>query len=139
MNVQLKGKINRKIFPIVLKGFLISFVVFIFAIIVMVSTLKPKELVISNIDLTTISDGIYTGSADNGLVKAAVSVEVSDNVIQRIIILEHDNLLGKPAEKIVDDIIEKQSLEVDTITSATYSSTTILKAIDNALTYQVKE
>lgn len=139
MSVQEEGRSNQKKIPIVLKVFLILFIVFIIAIIAMASTLKPKDLVISNVDLTTISDGVYIGSADNGLVKATVSVEVKDSVIQKITILEHDNLFGKPAEKIILDVIEKQSLEVDTITSATYSSTTILKAIDNALTNQGKE
>lgn len=139
MSVQEAGRSNPKKIPIVLKVFLILFIVFIIAIVVMASTLKPKDLVISNVDLTTISDGLYIGSADNGLVKATVSVEVNDSVIQKITIMEHDNLFGKPAEKIILDVIEKQSLEVDTITSATYSSTTILKAIDNALTNQGKE
>lgn len=139
MSVQEEGRSNQKKIPIVLKVFLILFIVFIIAIIAMASTLMPKDLVISNVDLTTISDGVYIGSADNWLVKATVSVEVKDSVIQKITILEHDNLFGKPAEKIILDVIEKQSLEVDTITSATYSSTTILKAIDNALTNQGKE
>lgn len=139
MSVQEEGRSNQRKIPIVLKVFLILFIVFIITIIVMETTLKPKDLVISNVDLTTISDGLYIGSADNGLVIATVSVEVKDSVIQKITIIEHDNLFGKPAEKIILDVIEKQSLEVDTITSATYSSTTILKAIDNALTNQGKE
>lgn len=133
MNIQEKGRNNKKKFPIVLKALLIMFFVFICAIIIIVLTLRPKDLVISNIDLTTMSNGVYIGSADNGLVKATVSVEVNNGMIQNITILEHDNLLGKPAEKIVDDIIEQQSLEVDAISSATYSSNTIRKAVENAL------
>lgn len=48
-------------------------------------------------------------------------------------ILEHEHLLGKPAEKTIDNIVEEQSLGVDAITSAAYSSNTIRKAIENAL------
>lgn len=96
-------------------------------------TKNPKDLEISNVDMATIRDGVYTGSADNGLVKATGSVEVNNGIIWNISILEHEHLLGKPAEKIIDNIVEQQSLEVDAITSATYSSDTLRKAIENAL------
>lgn len=111
----------------------IVFVIIIGIIITFLLTQKPIELVIANVDVSVINDGIYIGSADNGLVTATVSVEVSNGKIQNISILEHDTLLGKPAEKIIDDIIEQQSLDVYAISSATYSSDTIRKALENAL------
>lgn len=117
----------------ILKIAAIVVVILICIIAIMFFSLKPEDMEISNVDLSTINDGIYIGSADNGLVAATVSVEISNGVIRNISILEHDNLLGKPAEKITDTIIEQQSLEVDAITSATYSSDTIRKAIENAL------
>lgn len=102
-------------------------------IVIILLTQKPVDLKISNIDITAIRDGVYTGSANNGVVKATGSVEVSKGTIQNIMILEHEHLFGKPAEKIIDSIIEQQSLEVDAVTSAAYSSNTIRKAIENAL------
>jgi uncharacterized protein with FMN-binding domain len=48
-------------------------------------------------------------------------------------IVRHDNGKGSPAEIIVDRIIEAQSLKVDLISKATYSSKAILKAVENAL------
>jgi len=42
-------------------------------------------------------------------------------------------MLGGKAESIVDDVIAKQSLDVDVVTGATYSSSTILKAIEDSL------
>ncbi|MDO0477895.1 FMN-binding protein, partial [Clostridioides difficile] len=76
------------------------FFVFICIIIVIVSNLKPENLVVKDIDINNVKNGIYTGSADNNLVKATVSVEVNNGKIQNINILKHDHLLGKPAEKI---------------------------------------
>lgn len=107
--------------------------ILLFVIIITLLTKKPIDLEISNVDITTISDGVYTGSADNGMVRATVSVEVNNGEIQNILILEHERLLGKPAEKIIDSIIAQQSLEVDAISSATYSSDTLRKAVENAL------
>lgn len=112
---------------------LIFVAVLICVIVIALLTKEPEYLEISNIDIATIENGIYTGSADNGLVKVTVSVEVKEGKIQNISILEHDTLLGKRAENIIDNIIEQQSLEVDVISSATYSSDTIKKAIENAL------
>lgn len=116
-----------------LKRIAIVFAILMCIMIVLLLTQKPKDLEISNVDVSTIKDGVYVGSADIGLVKATVSVEISNGIILNISILEHDNLLGKPAEKIIDSIVEQQSLDVDAIASATYSSHTIRKAIENAL------
>lgn len=139
MIFQNKEQTKKKKLRIVFTSFLVLLFVFIIVIIIMLFTRKPKEFIITNVDLSNISDGVYTGSADNGLVKASVSVEVKNRLIKNITLLEHDNLLGKSAEKIVDTVIEQQTLDVDAVTSATYSSTTILKAIENALTHQTKE
>jgi len=48
-------------------------------------------------------------------------------------ILEHDNGKGGKAEKIVDDVIKAQSLNVDVVSGATVSSKVILKAGEMAL------
>lgn len=103
------------------------------AFIILMLNQKPVNLVINPVDLSGISDGTYTGDADNGLVKVSASVEVQNGRITDITLLKHDNLLGKPAEKIIDNIIAEQSLQVDAISSATYSSDTIRKAVENAL------
>lgn len=103
------------------------------AFIILMLNQKPVNLVINHVDLSGISDGTYTGDADNGLVKVSASVEVQNGRITDITLLKHDNLLGKPAEKIIDNIIAEQSLQVDAISSATYSSDTIRKAVENAL------
>lgn len=94
---------------------------------------NTKNLVINNIDFTTIDDGTYFGECLNGMIAASVEVEVKDKKITDIKIVKHDNGLGRKAEAIVEDVVNKQSLNVDTVSGATLSSSTILKAIENAL------
>lgn len=81
------------------KMLIIGIVIIFSVIVIILLTPKPVDLEISNIDITAIRDGVYAGSANNGVVKATVSVEVSKGTIQNIMILEHEHLLGKPAEK----------------------------------------
>lgn len=110
-----------------------ALIIVICIMIVILQTHRPQDLKIMDVDIGAIKDGVYTDSAENGIVNVTVSVEVYNGSIVDVTILEHDNLLGKPAEAIVESIIEQQSLDVDAITSATYSSDTIRKAIENAL------
>ncbi|MDF2611572.1 MAG: uncharacterized protein K0R92_3046, partial [Lachnospiraceae bacterium] len=68
------------------------------------------------------------------IVKASVQVTVLNHAITEVKILSHDNGKGKPAEAITNDIVVNNSLEVDTISGATYSSNVIRMAVYNALT-----
>ena len=122
------SKARRGILPKLLAGAGIVFAVLLGIIFIVMLTQKPEKMEISNMDISSVSDGTYVGRADNGFVKAAVSGK-----LKSITILEHDTLLGRPGEKIIDDIVEQQSLEVDAVSSATYSSDTIRKAVENAL------
>jgi uncharacterized protein with FMN-binding domain len=97
------------------------------------STTTYKGFDFGNIDLTSLADGTYMGSEDGGIVKASVEVAVKDHTITQVTILSHDCGLGKPAEVIVEDIVERNSLQVDTISGATYSSDVIRMAVYNAL------
>jgi len=88
----------------------------------------------SSLDLSSALDGTYTGSEDGGIVKASVEVTVKDQVITQVTILTHECGKGKPAEVIVKDIVEQNSLAVDAISGATFSSGVIKMAVYNALT-----
>ncbi len=88
----------------------------------------------SALDLSKVSDGTYTGSADGTIVKATVEVTVKDHVITNVTILKHESGKGQPAEVIVDDIVRQNSLEVDAISGATHSSNIIKAAVLDALT-----
>lgn len=95
---------------------------------------QMKELVIENVDMSTIEDGTYQGKYSIFPIIVEVEVTVSDQRITAIDIIKHQTGQGQGAEVIVDDVILKQSLQVDTISKATGSSKVILKAIEDALT-----
>ncbi|MFZ7120826.1 MAG: FMN-binding protein [Eubacteriaceae bacterium] len=101
--------------------------------IMVVNSLDLPEIEISENNLYQIKDGNYKGNYSSGLVKVEVNVSVANHKINKIEILKHENGLGKKAEKIVDKIIERQSLDVDVISGATISSNTIKKAVQLSL------
>ena len=88
---------------------------------------------IKSINITEIDDGIYRGKYEVFPVSVELNVEVKDHQIIEIDILKHDNGQGKPAESIINSVIEQNSIDVDVISGASYSSRTILQAISNAL------
>jgi uncharacterized protein with FMN-binding domain len=96
-------------------------------------TREVPKIELDDVNLQEVGDGIYTGEYKTDLVKAVVKVKIFNHQIIEITIMEHDNLLGKKAENIVDEIVLKQSLDVDAISGATSSSYVILKAVEQAL------
>lgn len=99
---------------------------------------RIESISVSNVDLSEIPDGSYTGSYDAVMIAARVRVDVSNHTIKNIKILYHKNERGKKAESIVNEIKTAQSLKVDTITGATNSSKVILKAVQNALRFHAE-
>ncbi len=119
-----------KIFGIVV----LAFVILLGGAFFYIKSQEVPHVQVSNVELDNIKDGSYEGEFSEGLVKVNLSVEVKDNKIIDIIIKEHQNGLGKKAEKIIDDIKSKQSLTVDVVSGATLSSNVIRRAVQEALT-----
>ena len=94
---------------------------------------RIHDIQIGDVTISGIRDGRYTGSYDAGYIYAKVEVTVKDGQITDINILKHDNERGALAEKITDDVIAQQQVDVDAISGATNSSMVIKKAIENAL------
>lgn len=84
-------------------------------------------------DLSYVSDGTYIGEYSVTPVYVKVEVSIKNHQLIDIAILQHNNGLGSSAEHIVNDIIKKQSLNIDAISGATVSSKCILKAVENAI------
>ena len=87
-------------------------------------------------DINRKSDGVYRGnySLSGTPINVTLDVTVQDNKITGIKMIKHTSSpIGKKAERITQDIIEEQSLEIDAISGATASSKAILKAVENAL------
>lgn len=91
-----------------------------------------KETIFS-LYISNIPDGIYVGEYDVDFIYAKVEVTVQNGFVTNIDILEHKNGRGKPAEIVVDRIIEEQKIDVNAVSGATNSSTVIKKAVENAL------
>lgn len=111
----------------------IALLVVALGLVVFFNLPKPLAAQDAAYDLNQLADGTYTGRCDNGIVQVEVEVEVQDHAITDVRILRHQNGLGASAEAITQDVVRRQSLEVDAVAGATMSSQTILKAIENAL------
>jgi uncharacterized protein with FMN-binding domain len=94
---------------------------------------RLNEMVISDVDLSNAEDGIYGGSYKSFPVSARVKVTIKDHKITAIDLVEHKTGQGQGAEVLPAMVVEKQTLQLDSISGATYSSKVILKAIETAL------
>jgi uncharacterized protein with FMN-binding domain len=92
-----------------------------------------NKIEIGSPDLAKASDGAWKGYYDGKLVKVEVEVGIAAHRIESIEILRHECGKGKPAERIVDSVVAAQSLRVDVVSGASYSSRCILKAIETAI------
>ena len=86
-------------------------------------------------------DGTYTGDAKGygGNIKVQVTIaggEITD--IEVLSAKDEDEAYYNTAIRIIDDMLDKQSPNVDTISSATYTSTGIKNAVIAALKQAVK-
>lgn len=94
---------------------------------------KLADITLNDLNLDQVADGSYDGSYSVFPVSVEVTVTVNDHIITEIDITKHDNGQGQAGEVIIEDVLEAQSLEVDIISGATYSSKVILLAIQDAL------
>ncbi len=92
-----------------------------------------KGIEIENVNISSIPDGTYQGQYTQFPIDVVLSVTVEKGQMTDIQIEKHTNGKGKDAEKITEKVIARQTLQVDIITGATYSSIVILKAIEQAL------
>jgi uncharacterized protein with FMN-binding domain len=94
---------------------------------------RLENLKVQNVDLSKMPDGIYSGSYNVFPVTADVRVIVKNHKIAEIELVKHTNGKGAAAEVIPERVVKAQSIEIDVVTGATYSSKVILKSIENAL------
>jgi len=109
---------------------------FLICVLILGCSTAYKNLTGKLPDLALKNDGVYNGYYDltGTPVKVNLDVTIQNHKIADIKIVEHFcSPIGKKAEKIIDRIIENQSLDVDAVSGATASSKTILKAVEDAL------
>lgn len=83
-----------------------------------------------------LEDGVYKGSATGYRGTVTVAVTIMNKSITSIDILSSsdDEAFFNRAKGVIDKIISAQSLDVDVVSGATYSSNGIIGAVKNALT-----
>lgn len=83
-----------------------------------------------------LADGVYKGSATGFSGPVTVAVTILNKKITSIDILSStdDEAFFNRAKGVIDRIIASQSLDVDAVSGATYSSNGIIGAVKNALT-----
>ncbi len=94
-----------------------------------------------NGDSTNYKDGTYTGEADGfgGTIQVEVKIEKSKIAEINVVSAEkEDGAYLSMAKDIIPKIIDAQSADVDTISGATFSSTGIKNASEQALEKAVK-
>ena len=118
---------------IVTAGVFALFLITICAVLVIKMNSQVKSFDKSAVDVSQVKDGVYEGHSETELVKVDVKVTVSNGDISDIEILRHKCGKGKIANVIVEDMVEKDDVEVDAVSGATFSSEVIKDAVRSAL------
>lgn len=124
-------KKNKKVFLIIFIVVLLLF--FTGKIVIRNMVRNVQHISVSMPDLSVMQDGNYIGEYSISPVYVKVEVSINNHQITDIVILQHGNGLGSAAESIVNDVMKKQSLDIDAVSGATVSSKCILKAVENAI------
>jgi uncharacterized protein with FMN-binding domain len=92
------------------------------------------QVTVGELDFSQLADGVYLGEYKAGRWTNQVQVTVEQQQVTDIQIVK-DVSFARPdlTEQLIDDILAKQSLQVDAITGATVTINAYLKAIENAL------
>ena len=122
--------------PLLAAGYFIISLFLIMLLTISCNTSSLAEIKAFLPDMKEKTNGVYRGnySLSGTPVRVTLDVTVQNNDIIEIKIIEHTSSpIGRKAERITQNIIEEQSLEIDAISGATASSKAILKAVENAL------
>ena len=87
-----------------------------------------------------VPDGVYTGTGQGFGGAITLSVTVDSSRITKIDVLSaefEDAAYFETATALLDEILATQSLEVDTISGATFSSRGLIEAVRNAIKGEV--
>ncbi len=94
---------------------------------------QTLNLTIHPVDLSQISDGTYMGSYNSYRWSTTVEVTVSNHKITEIKKIKIQQGRDSLVNDLIDEIITKQTTNVDAISGATASSNSFLKAVEISL------
>ncbi len=93
-----------------------------------------KNMNVSEVDLSTVPDGTYSGSFRRGRWVYNVEVTVRDHKIHSISLGEGmGTMAGEINDKIIAEILAQQSPKIDAVSGATVTTKALAKAVENAL------
>ena len=90
----------------------------------------------TDIDPSSVADGTYTGSGTGLRGTTEVSVTVENGQITDITVLSYQDdqeFFEKASSTVIEEVLSEQSIEVSTVSGATFSSNGILEAVADAL------
>lgn len=94
-----------------------------------------KKMVINEVDLSKVPDGIYKGTFHKTRWNYDVEINVKDNKI--VSIKNTSKLPSSSQQKLVDGAVKamlaKQSVKIDVVSGATINTKAFQKAVENAL------
>lgn len=112
-------------------------IIALFVIMAGYGTLGLKEvkgLEIADIDISQVPDGTYSGSYENGRWSNDVEVTVKGGSIEKIELVKPGNASQTAVlEQIADAVIDQQKVNIDTVSGATATTNSLLRAIEDAL------
>lgn len=91
---------------------------------------------------TIYEDGTYTGEGTGYHGTTSVEVTVENGLISNITVLSTDDdqeFFNRAKDGVISAIITSQSVDVDTVSGATFSSNGIIEAVENALNVEQTE
>jgi uncharacterized protein with FMN-binding domain len=95
-----------------------------------------EENEVQQAQTSAYTDGVYEGSGTGFGGEVRVQVTVTDGEIEEVSVLsadKEDKAYWDMAVVLLDEIVQEQSVEIDTVSGATYSSNGILDAAADAL------
>jgi uncharacterized protein with FMN-binding domain len=123
---------------IIILGIIVLFAIMFFAATAGMGEIK--KLVIKDVDLSLIDDGVYQGTFHKNRWTYDAEVTVANHKITSI---KNTNEKMKKAEKfnekVAMEIIKKQSPKIDAVSGATISTKAFAMAVENALTTGLKK
>ncbi|MGB4610700.1 MAG: 4Fe-4S binding protein [Saccharofermentanales bacterium] len=100
------------------------------------SDIAPDAKSNGNSEFAFVADGVYQGSGTGFRGTTEVSVTVKDGMITDITVesyADDDQFFGKAQSGIIDSILSEQTINVDTVSGATFSGNGIIEAVANAM------
>lgn len=113
---------------------ILGLIVIVAIIVLMNGMEKGKAVEINQVNLENIEDGTYSGSYDLTRWSNSVEVTVVNHRIEKIEVIEDVMIqLDELTQRLFNNVIMNQSLDIDIETGSTVTSLAYLKSIENAL------